>query len=596
MGIRTGAIPILGVHGEPYEHYQSKKMITSAPPGFKLVDQSGILGIQPRVYYGVESVTPTYVAVEDFDRDQYMDLLFIHGPYPTSTLTLLRNEKGKRFEDVTTAAGLGNAGGGKLRGVSAVQFVDLNDDGWPDLILTMQHEGDSDHVLFNDRGKFTREVPIRFAMSNGSASTGLNLLDFDQDGLVDVLSNTFFNYKGPASPFKLGAQVKRTLVLNRKGGPHTLLLRGKDQRFYGANREVGLRERGLSWATGIADFDGDGYPDIYFANDYGVDQVYRNVHGTELSVSSDEAIGKVWSRSSMSAVVGDFDGDGKPDLYVSNLIKPGMGTGFNSLWKNVSTPGSLKFQNVAVDAGVDRCGFSWGGQFVDLNMDGRLDLFIVNGRGAAYDWYPGVHGNAPNRILAADIFNLPIHSVRQRYFSHRPCIFVSDGAGHFQDHGSNMTLSGSRQPRGVASVDFDNDGRPDLALANLHGTPTLLHNESTSQQPDRWIGVRLYRNGTNRLAIGAKAWLRTEIANSREPRTHYREVYPGNGFLSQSDPRLIFALLPNERVVELYVQWSPESSDTFRDLKENRYQDVVETHAAKRAGGSAGPAVFTPNL
>lgn len=562
-GLRNGALVL---DADPFAVYQDAAR-PRVPAALRFIDESRLLGSWPPM--SPMSQYKAFVAVDDYDADGRPDVLLLS--YPTWTapvLRLLRNAGGGRFVDATAAAGL-SALSGPGRRPSALHFCDLDNDGYPELLVGASPGALL--VLRNERGRFrdaTREFGVAGLALNAVA---VNSADLDGDGDLDVVIGNYFPAGAPPSHPRYSGDV----VLSRRGGPNALLRNDGGRRLVNVAREAGVEDFGHTWSTLFADFDRDGRPDLFLANDFGLVSLYRNLGGMRFSPVTRALLGPLRSSYAMGSDAGDADGDGLLDFYVSDSSKPGQPRGFGALWLAAGPPGAPRFRDKAAALGVDRCGFAWGSKWADLDRDGRLDLVVVNGlngRGPASRHDLGWENFAarlPRALKGLPLFSVAYDPRRHSAPGQRNCVFLNEG-DRFVDVAREVGMRDEANGRGLAVADYDDDGAPDLIVANVGSPPLLYRNEPAARGASSWLGLRLVGSRSNRSAVGALVRARTAR------RLMSRLVAPGNGFSAQSDRRVLFGWPAGERLESVEILWPSGRRQALGTWRLGAYQDVIE--------------------
>ena len=453
----------------------------------------------------------------DHDGDGRLDLYLVQSgwapqvvecepPRVAPTGRLYRNEGDGRFRDVTSAAGLGDAGFG-LAAVAA----DYDGDGWTDLYVCNQ----GPNRLYRNRGdgRF-EERAARAGVADGRMSVGATWLDFDGDGVLDLYVTNYLEYD-PQYHFFYPPDVFPP-PLSYTPQPDALFRGRGDGTFEDVSASSGVgaqAARGMSVVA--ADFDADGRTDVFVSNDAGANFLWRNQgDGTfrEDALRCGLAFGmKGDATAAMTADWGDVDGDGLGDLVVTDMS-------YGSLYLGVR-PGLYADKVFAAGiAAISGQYVSWGGGYLDFDDDGDLDLLIVN-------------GDLHHMVGWEDL------------------LLANDGAGHFSDGAEEGGAYFSAKLLGRAGLvaDYDDDGDQDLLVTNVHDRPVLLRNEARNQ--GAWISVRLEDDTRNRAAYGALV----EVVHSG--RVQRAEVRCPTVYLSSGDPRLHFGLGRCETIERIEVVW-----------------------------------------
>ena len=324
---------------------------------------------------------------------------------------------------------------------------------------------------------------------------------------------------------------------------------------------------------GISDINGDGWPDVFLANDYTLDRMLLNYGGREFADVTDDYIPKrEHGFSGMNADFADFDNEGRLGLYVTNQYIPPFIPSKNVLWKS----NGKGFSNVADERGAARCGWAWSAKFADFDNDGDLDLFVINGKARGENTTPeSFRSFAFARTVIAtlppdarwDISLYPDFSGYALSGYQRNCVFMNKG-GHYYDVAEEAGVTDLEEGQSAALVDFDNDGRMDIVIANMNG-PILLY-RNISPSVGNWVGLNLIGPPELIMPFGARVWL-----HRPDGKTPMREYYPANGFRGQSDPRIHYGLGALSAVPDVEVKWPDGKVEFFRGLKLNAYQDLA---------------------
>ena len=514
----------------PRESAKVRSAAAVVTPRIELRDVALQWGIASRNYYGgvaakkhILEMTGNGVGLVDVNNDNNLDIVLVNGS---------RFESGGRPSVLYT-----NRGGGKFlesplpttgwsQGVCA---GDVDRDGFTDLLITAYG---GNQLLRNQRGQF-RAAP--FPSTPGAFHTGCSFVDYDRDGDLDVFVASYVAFSLPAV-LKAGkidpcSWLGIDVFCGPRGfatGVNHLFRNEGGGRFTDVSKPAGVVLNGLHYGLGVsaADFDGDGWPDIYVACDSTPSILYRNNRNgtfTDVAVSAGVAYGENGEeQGGMGVAVGDYDNDGRLDIVRSNFIDETVTT----LYRN---SGDWFFSDETVPAGmgVNTSYVSWGAAWLDIDQDGHQDLIAANGH-----IYPELKsGYAMPRML---YYNL--------------------GNGAFRNIPLPLPPGCSR---GLATGDLDNDGSPEIVIVNHNGPPSVLKNFGDRGS---WISVKL--TGAN--SIGAVVTV--QAGGVRQTSA----VASGSSYLSQPDFRRHFGLGAAPVVDSIEVLWTDGRRSTLKNQPVNR--------------------------
>lgn len=477
----------------------------------------------------------------DYDGDGDLDVLLLG----LSRLGLFRNDGRGFFTEVPDCGGL--EAGQPWMGCAA---GDVDNDGKVDLLLT----GFRCLRLYRNTGRGFQDLTARSGLVGDRWNTSAAFADFDGDGDLDLYVGAYVQF-GPGSRQHCPAGVgPGGEVVSGPCGPEPYpaalgRLYENDGRgvFRDVTRSAGLhRASGKTLGVAVADYDGDGRPDLYLANDRMPGDLFRNAGKLRFS-SVGMLSGTAYNREGklqggMGVDWGDADGDGDPDLLVATYQgEP------KSLYRN---DGRGSFQEVSRVSGLAPADpyVAFGARFFDADNDGRLDLFLANGHALG-----------------------PLEQVDKSLTYAQPMqLFLNTGSGGFAERSSSAGEAFARPVvgRGVALGDIDNDGRCDLLVGNIEGEPVLLRNET--EPAGAWLRVRLAGSRSNRAGLGARVTVRAG------GQSQTREVTTSSSYLSTSDPRLHFGLGGAGEVDEVVVRWPSGQVSRVRAAAVNREITVRE--------------------
>jgi enediyne biosynthesis protein E4 len=493
-------------------------------------------------------------AVADYDWDGDPDIYLLNSldGHPNA---LYRNDGGFKFVEVGRKSGLALVN--DKDGVSMdAYFADVDNDGTEDLFIA---DYGRSRLFLNRGGRFT-EVGAKAGVAPVGNASSVAIFDYDNDGWLDIMVG---NYYADFDLWHLTTtKILQTNFQNaRNGGKKLLYHNNKDGTFTEVAQKAGIDDTGWTLDIGTGDLDNDGSMDVYVANDFGTDTLYKNNRdGTFTDVTAEATGGD--HDAGMNAEIGDFNNDGRLDIYVTNITDEFMQQG-NMLWEN---QGGMVFSNAARKTGTADGGWGWGAKFFDFDNDGDLDLFTVNGfvSDGPLDIFrhPGILNSADvsDAAIWPDMRGVSLSGYEKKR------LFRNDG-GRFTEIAAEAGLDSLRDGRGVAIADFDGDGAEDILVANCGSGPQLYKNEAATQP---WIEIELKGTVSNRDAIGARLTL------TAGGKRQIREIDGGNGFSAQSSRVVHFGLGDSEQIDELEVRWPSGKRQVFKGIAGRSRLLVVE--------------------
>jgi hypothetical protein len=531
----------------------------SAPlPKFEDIAQQAGLTVahisSPEKRYIVESMSGG-VGLIDCDNDGKLDIITVNG----STIdrfkqggdlmvTLYHQDDGLKFTDVTKSAGLTRKGWGM-----GVAVADYDNDGLPDIFVT----GFNGNALYHNLGncKF-EDVTDKAGVAGGGFSTGAAWGDYDRDGRVDLFVSRYVHFDVNKLP-DFGKNEKNCSF---KGipvqcgpwgmtGESDMLFHNRgDGTFEEVSKKAGVDDPNLYYGLGSiwGDYDNDGWPDLYVANDSGPNYLYHNKHdGTfeEVGLLSGAALSADGlEQGSMGVDWGDYLHEGRLSMFVTNFTEQP-----DTLYRNLGTQG---FSDVSWPAKLAKPTYmlvGWGTGFFDMDNDGWLDLLVANGHVyPQMDQVPS--GAAPYRE--------PILLFRNR----------RDGT--FEDISSILSTIPDASRRGAAFGDINNDGNIDVVLINTGQPPTLLLNRTANK--DHRVLFELVGTKSNKMAIGARVTVKAGKL------VQMSEVRAGGSYLSSNDPRLHFGLAAESKMDQVEIQWPSGAKEILKDVPADFIFTIVE--------------------
>jgi len=527
----------------------------------KFRDVARLAGITTPTIFGgltenkyIVETTGCGVAFFDYDQDGWLDIFLVNGstldttPSPPPTNRLLRNNHDGTFADITGKAGVAQAGWGQ-----AVCVGDYDNDGFDDLFVTYWGH----NVLYHNKGDGTFTEVTRKAglyQEQPQWGAGCAFVDYDRDGYLDLFFTNYIDLDLRSAPLPgSGSCVYQGLPVNcgPRGLPkaRSFLFRNqRDGKFTDVTDKSGIAKAPPSYGLGVltGDFDNDGWPDIYVANDSQASYLFWNrgdgsfTEGGMAAGVGTNSEGR--NQSGMGVAAGDYDGDGHLDIFKTNFSDD-----LPNLYRNLGRR-SFEEETMTAGLGINSLLLGWGCGFFDADNDGWLEILYVNGH-----VYPEIDR------LKRDI------GYRQ------PIVLCQNlGNGKFKDVSKLAGLGPENRSaaRGCAFGDFDNDGNIDVIVNPINDTPQLLRNHSDSGSS--WISLKLVGAQSNRSAIGA----RVRCVTGKHQQID--EVRSGGSYFSQNDLRIHFGLGKADRMDLLEIAWPSGQVDRFRGVAANRIRTIRE--------------------
>jgi enediyne biosynthesis protein E4 len=508
----------------------------------------------PDKQYIVESISGG-VGLIDCDNDGKLDIIVANGSTiehfrqgGDPMITLYHLDAGFKFSNITQSAGLTHKGWGM-----GVAVADYDNDGLPDIYVT----GYGGNALYRNLGncKF-EDVTEKAGVAAEGFSTGGAWADYDRDGHVDLFVSRYVHFDINKLPtFGSDEKTCRFKGIRVQCGPwgmqgeSDLLFHNRgDGTFEEVSKKAGVNDPDRYYGLGVewGDYDDDGWPDLYVANDSGPNYLYHNKHaGTfeDVSMLAGAAVSSDGlQQGSMGVDWGDYLRDGRMAMFVTNFTEQP-----DTLYRNM---GKGEFSDVTWPAKLAQPTYTnvgWGTGFVDFSNLGLLDIFIANGH-----VYPQM-----DQIAGAARYAEPMQ------------IFRNKGGGTFDDISGVLADIPGASRRGAAFGDLNNDGNVDVVLLDMDGPPQLLLNVSANH--NHRVLFKLVGAKNNKMAIGAKVTITSGKI------TQSAEVRAGGSYLSSNDPRLHFGLAGETRMSQLEVRWPMGGKEILKDIPSDFIYTITES-------------------
>jgi hypothetical protein len=539
---------------------QSAQLEATARYGFRLEEVARRIGVDfvhqgPTFDRRLDHIMPQVastgaaVAVGDFNRDGWHDF-YVTNSGEGSANRLYRNNGDGTFTDVAAETGVADvnrAGTGVSMGAL---WGDYDNDGFEDLFL---YKMGRPELFHNEQGRTFVPVGERAGLPQWVNANSAVWLDYDRDGWLDLFLAGYWSETVDLWRLETTRIMPESFEYAENGGRKYLFHNRGDGTFEETSARLGITSRRWTLAVAAADLSGTGYPDLFLSNDYGVSELFANRGGKQfVDIGRETGVGRT-PKSGMNASFGDIFNDGRLSIYKTNISEPGVLVQANDLWvpKRESGGEGVEYENLASSLGVDLGGWSWGAQFGDLNNDGTLDLYLVNGYVSAGErtsyWYDFSVIAVGHSAIIADAENWPPMKGRSLSGYQQKRVWINDGLGRFTEVAQLVGVTDLFDGRAVALADLSNRGVLDVIVANQRG-PLLVY-RNTVQPGRHWIDLELEGSLSNRSAIGARVELQWN------GRTQVQEISGGSGFSAQNQRRLHFGLGGATEVDRIAIRW-----------------------------------------
>lgn len=548
--------------------HQVPAIVPGSDLGVTFVDVARKSGLDAKTIFGGEhknkyllETTGCGVAFYDYNNDGWLDIFLVNGwrlegfsPAQAPASHLFQNNRDGTFTDVTAKAGLIHSGWGQ-----GCCIGDYDNDGYEDLFVTYFGK----NLLYHNNGgrTFTEVGEKAGVAGNGKRwNTGCAFVDYNRDGHLDLFVANYIDLDLTTAPLPSSGPCLYEGVMvacgppGLKGGKNILYRNNGDGTFSDVSESSGILDTDGTYGLGVltADFDNDGWPDIYVANDSAPSALYRNNRNGKFEDIAVEA-GCAFSmdgklQAGMGVSAGDYDLDGSLDILKTNFAGDTP-----SLYHNLGR-GNFEDATFTAGLGLHTQFLGWGCGFFDMDNDGWPDILICNGH-----VYPEVvqlkseEGYAQRKLL--------YRNLRDRRFED---VSMRGGTG----------IAAPAPSRGCAFGDFDNDGDIDVVVNAINDFPQLLRCDSRLK--NNWLKVRAIGTKSNRSGIGARLLCMTQMPDGSKPHSQIDEVRSGGSYISQSDLRVHFGLGKAEKVSRLEIHWPSGAVDSLQDIAPNQLIFVKE--------------------
>lgn len=512
------------------------------------------------------------VSVCDFDNDGWNDLYFTNSKTGSKN-ALYRNLRDGKFEDVADAAGLADVNT-KGTGVSmGAVWGDYDNDGFKDLLL---YKWGKPELFKNIDGKRFERVTDGSGLPAWVNANSAIWFDFNNDGLLDIFIGGYYKEDINIDSLHTTKMMPESFRYANNGGRKYLLMNMGSGRFKDVAEAYGITSTKWVLAAAAADFNGDGFPELYVANDYNVDEFYLNEGGKRFEEKGNAAgVGRI-PKSGMSASLGDINNDGNIGVYTTNITEKGILIQGNNYWlpNSENMKDNPSFVNLAQISGIENAGWAYGAQLGDLNNDGYMDLYVANGfisakKNTSY-WYDYSKVTGGNSTIIGDAKNWPDMQGKSQSGYEEDKVWLNNSDGLFEDVSGKVCPPATYDGRAVALADLWNRGVLDVIVANQNNIPLVYKNDPRND--NHWIDFDLVGKVSNADAVGAKVMV--EWGGGKK---QVQVVTGGMGFSSQNQHRLHFGLGESDKADKVTVYWPSGHVDTIEHPEINKLHIIKET-------------------
>lgn len=511
------------------------------------------------------------VSVADVNRNGFPDIYFTNSEFGKKNALYINHGDG-RFGEAAEAFGIADLNRPDVGASMGAVWGDFNNSGYEDLFV---YRWGKPSLFRNEGGERFTDITEESGLPEHINANTAFWFDYNNNGRLDLFVGGYYHEEVDLFNLEHTRMMPDSYEYATNGGLNYLFKNMGDGTFQDISEEVGLHDtRRWTLAAAAADINDSGYKDIVLANDYGVDEIFLNEGGERFrNVGPEAGIGFV-PKSGMSVAFGDILNQGQFSIYVTNISEAGVLMQGNNLWvpSRRSSGDVPRYRNVAGNMGVEIGEWGYGGQFVDLNNNGHVDLYVANGYVSAEPdtdyWYDYSRVVGGHRSIIMDAVNWP--AMENRTFSGYQTnkIWLNDGAGRFREVARAVNGALDLDSRSIAYADLFGTGSMDLILANQHMPARIYRNHV--KEAHNWVGFDLEGTKSNRSAIGTVVLLHWDNNVTR------KMVHGGDAFSSQSQRPVHFGVGTVSEVERAEIRWPSGEVQIIERPELNMVHKVTE--------------------